>query len=533
MKSNILNKIIKKYKLVDGQKISSNLLREISLNLDIDIRDLIILLGISRKNIYKINNNKKGFLMNIKLKSDLERNNIKIEIQNLYVINAILSKKKIQNLSKLFRISEKIIIKYLDLSYKIYIRLKKSNMLTKVLNKRHHKPCIELIEEIKYKEDLTKKEIENIKIKYNKDDSEIITILGLKTKNYTNLIKGKVKKIRIDLLDYFEKENIIRELKELKNGSDTINMNDIINFKKIIKTTDILIKKAFGISNENYLKLNKNINQNIFIIDTNKKMISEMLMIELKYNPKYGERFYKMGELIKICNLKNIGLFDFIKYYSPNIRHYELNKRCIEKNKEGFWIGKNKEMSIKFLADNYDKIIKIIRILVTNFCFDNNCRELEDKFIDAAFDNITGNGYIIEKNFSFDKVLQFNIFKNKAKCAIWNCYKKTKYECVYEDNIKIISQIELEEFCYSQDDLTYEDGNTSRFLSSPLFDENQKKIMTEILDNLDQITINREVLFITISKKLKIPMNNFLQIINDIQNIFIKKFNYKIKNYIK
>ena len=245
IQSKILKDIVEEYNLKNGMKIKFPFLNQIAKNKNINIKDLVKILGIISVNEYisprQLLNKKK------------------------YVIN-------------------------LYNEYKEYTSQEK-----------------EIINKIKNKDYITKKEIEEIRNMYNIDNKKIKNILSINNKNFSNLINGNVEKTRIIIKDIAIKTFLLKmDFKYYETNKFHTKKELVLKSKKLEITLEELVK---NITNNikryqfDIIALEKNA-KGIYIgkehpfsnsfINKNYKRIMEICGQQAK---KYA-RIYKMNNLV-------------------------------------------------------------------------------------------------------------------------------------------------------------------------------------------------------------------------------------------
>lgn len=127
---------------------------------------------------------------------------IKVKINNEVIGKQEITEKNLERISKKYKINENIISKILIFNKEKDTRIKRGRKHINLKKLQDEKELINelFIEEIKYNDYITKEQIEYFKQKYNLNDEKIVKMLKVNMLNYSNLIKEKTKKMRIDLL---------------------------------------------------------------------------------------------------------------------------------------------------------------------------------------------------------------------------------------------------------------------------------------------------------------------------------------------
>lgn len=242
----------------------------------------------------------------------------------------------------------------------------------------------------------------------------------------------------------------------------------------------------------------------------------QMIKMDLKYLPQYGERLYTKEEIEKICTTYKVSIEDFLTYISRKRICYYGNFEIIQNNKKGLWIGKNPALSNKFLKENIvllmEETKKQANIIVKRYC----CNWMKENLINVGFYCIQQHGEI-ERNFSFNKDITIEKLIYKAKFKMLDemiqYFKSIKYSYVIENMSNKIEE---------------ENNKIEEWLGTVQFSLMQKIIIDKICDNLEQILINKRETIYQICKNLNITINVFRKNIREIQMLLITSNKAKI-----
>ena len=505
MKSKVLQRIVKKYQLIDGQIISGNFLKQIADEQNMLVNELITILGISERNKYKI----------------LEKDTITMRIN----IKDKITRSEIEKLEKQIKMSGRLIASYIGIDCRKYYELRNRSKYVRLkpLYKANQNTNNNLdIDSIKMKDRITKQEIENIKKYYQKTDEEMINILKTKRENYRNLMKGKTTYLKIDLLSKEEKDNIMRELREYKNEGK-ITLDDINHLKKTASVTDKIIRKAYGIECSIYKKLLDYRIKTSRIVDTKERRKVQLLKIEMKYDPRYGERYYTKKELRQITRRHGVKLETMLLYMN-NPNYYLFNKLALEKNKQGLWIGESREISNEFWEKKADTLERLTGQAVSSICHIYGVRYDRSELKQIAYEHITNTGFLIEKNFGFDERLQNNLFRKKGKYAIINFLRAQNKLYPYQQYEEQFGSMEQGSRVFADNTNNPEElieQQTDVNLSEiPIYSYHQRII--ELMKEFEGILlINRKYGLKIIAKKMNISLLKLDKWIKEIQEIII------------
>ena len=241
MKLEMLKKIVKKYQLIDGERITGGLVKQIAKEQNMLVNDVITLLGIAEYNKRRILKND-AITMIINIKENSEREKIKDKIQQIFLNRDTISFDEINEPEKQVKISARLIGKYLGLDRRKIYELRHRAKYARL--KQYHpndENIQEIIEPLKMKSEIIKQEIIDIKATYGKTDKEMIRILRVESDNYRAIMNGNSTYLKIDLLTNQEKEDIIKQIKEYKKDG-RVTKDDINHIKETINATDRMIK---------------------------------------------------------------------------------------------------------------------------------------------------------------------------------------------------------------------------------------------------------------------------------------------------
>lgn len=523
MKSKVLQRIVKEYQLIDGQIISGNFLKQIAEEQNMLINELITILGISERNKYKILE-KDTITMRINIKDKTERDEIKDKIQRLFLNKDRITRSEIEKLEKQIKMSGRLIGSYIGLDCRKYyeLRNRRKYVRLKPVYKTNQNINNSLnIDSIKMKDRITKGEVENIKNDYHKTDEEMINILKTKRENYRNLMKGKTTYLKIDLLSEEEKDNIIKELREYKNEGK-ITLDDINHLKdNTVNVTDKIIKKAYGIESSIYKKLLDYKIKTSRIVDIKERKKVQLLKIEMKYGPRYGERYYTKKELRQITRRNGVKL-EAMLLYMNNPNYYLFNKLALEKNAQGIWIGDNKVISNEFWEEKTDTLEKLSGQAASSIYHIYGVKYDRSELKQIAYEHITNTGFLIEKNFGFDERLQNNLFRKRGKYAIINFLRSQNKLYPYQQYEEQFGSIEERSRIFADNTDNPEqlieqqtDVNLSKI---PIYSYHQRII--ELMREFEEILlVNRKYGLKVIAKRMNVSLIKLDKWIKEIREI--------------
>ena len=513
-KGKVIKKIITKYGIKHGDLIDINLIKFISAKECIEINNLMTILGISvngRSHIRKNTFNKAR--VNIFNSEELKEIEIlvKDEIKGIHKI----TEKRLNRLCNKYKINSSILNKILKISknqtYKLkkgqkHIILKHDNEEKKIMNEL-------FIEEVKYKNFVNKELIEYLKQKYKLEDEEICILLKVKNLNYKNLMQMKTKKMKIDLMDEYEKREIEQKLIEKYKMQDYITKDEIIKIKEEIKATDTIIKDTFCISKEAYYRVINNETRKTRISLKETKLKVNFLKMDIKY--EYGEGFYSSAELRKLCRKYKIEFDNFLKNLSTNINRYPYMKQALKENPKGIYIGEEHRISAEFANKYAQRIENLCKRITNKYCYLSYLDTEKTDISQEAITLILEKGGNIEKNFSYDEDLMFNLFASKVKYFVIGKRNK-RYKEILLDG--------FEEYIGKTDEYSFldEELDDSVYCVDSRIKRIHQKVMKIFQDNNDYIYHNRKNAYKIISYKLKISIEKLEKVIQEIGKIYLQ-----------
>lgn len=515
MKKCIVTKnIIKKYSLKHGDFVDINTLKFIAGKEKIEIRDLMTMFNISVSNRCRL---RKSSLnkARIKIFNEDELKEIEVEVKNEVKEIKRITSKQLDRLCKKYKINKCIVNKILKISDNQNHKLKKGQKFIILKPQNEEKEIMNdlFIEEIKYKDSIQKEQIENLKQKYQLNDEEICSLLKIKTVNYRNLMQGTTQKMKIDLLEEYEKRDIEQKLIEKFKDQDYITKEEIIKIKMDIHATDKIIKDILSIPTEEFYALMKGkiIKTKIMLKEIKFKMYC--LKMDLKY--EYGERFYTSAELRKLCKKYQIDFDDFLKNLSTNVNRYPYMKQALKNNEKGIYIGEEHQFSEEFVEKYAKRIENMCRKITNRYCYSSYLYTEKLDISQEAFMMILQKGGNIEKNFCYDENLLFHLFAAKIKYFVIGKRNKRYREILLDS---------CENYAYHYDEYDIYDKENEPAYSS--IDSRIKLVHQHVMqifkDNKEYIHHFRKKAYKIIAYKLKIPIEKLKKIIEDIKEIYLE-----------
>ena len=330
--------------------------------------------------------------------------------------------------------------------------------------------------------------------------------------NYSNLIKEKTKKMRIDLLTEEERILIESKLIEKYRWQDYIRKNEICDIKNNIKTTDSIIQDILSISGETFKKLMRDEIRRTRIILKETKLRMDDLKMDIKY--EYGEGYYTSAELRKLCRIYKIEWEEFLKNISAKISRYPYIKQALKNNEKGLYIGEEHQLSKEFSRKNAKRIQNICWSITKKYCYYSHLYSEREDIAQEAFLLILEKGGNIEKNFNYNEDLLFNLLASKVKYFVIG-KRNIRYKEILTENIE---QYGIRVKTNNIDDIN-EDFMPALDSRIELIHQYIMKIFQE---NKDYIYHNRKSAYKIIAHKLQISIDRLKELIFEIKNVFLE-----------
>lgn len=468
-KGKIIQRIIRKYSIKHGDFIDINTLKFMAGKERMEVNDVMTILGISMGSRSRIRQNPFN-KTRINIFDVEELKEIEISIQDEVKGMNQITEKRFNRLCNKYKINESILTKMLKISKKQsdkqnkgqkYIVLKSQNEEKKITNEL-------FIEEVKYRDFINKEFIEYLKQKYKLKDEEICTLLEVKTLNYKNLMQMRTQKMRIDLIDEYEKREIEQKLIEIYKMQDYITKEEIIQTKQKIKTTNRMIKETLSISSEAFCRIMND--------ETRKTRIT-----------------------LKETKLKMSDLKMDIKY----------------ENEEGIYIGEEHPLSVEFVEKYEQRIENICRKMTNRYCYSSYLDTEKQDIAQEAFILVFQKGGNIEKNFSYNEDLLFNLLASKVKYFVIGKRNKRYQEVLLDCFDSYMGN-------YDEYDIFESHLSDSVFSMDSRIKLVHQHIMKIFKDNKDYIYHNRENAYKIIANKLKISIEKLERAIQEIRDIYLE-----------
>lgn len=421
-KSYVLENIIQNYRIKDEEKVTSETIYQILENTRITIQELKKCLGIPKNTYVKLRKGEKCYFI-CRLCTNINNNRIRYKpeerkILKQYIKNEYLITEDIKEMRKY--ITDDIrLMKILDISAEKYIKIL-NGKIKRIKNKifdYQDKINIrnDIIKDIKNDNIITLKEVKKAKEDKGYTDYQIKESLGLKQKQYRELIKGKeIKlkeisqkdKVKADLLKIdienlskfgdrdYSTEEIMDICKEYNIGINTF-IKEIIGNKKNPELT----RKVLNISDGKiYLGKQKQISNELIekIYLTKDKTIEKLAIVIAQM---YGRlnNFEDLKQEVYLKLIENGGKIETNLSYDQNLVINVLMKGI--KYAMFNYLSKNKfEMSlIQQTVDGYLDLLDII---------EDNTYNPQDVFENSNTDTLLSSEDITDQHREFYEVLK-------------------------------------------------------------------------------------------------------------------------------
>lgn len=235
--------------------------------------------------------------------------------------------------------------------------------------------------------------------------------------------------------------------------------------------------------------------------------------MDIKY--EYKERFYTSAELRKLCRKYNIKFDEFLKNLSTNVNRYPYIKQALKKNNKGIYIGEEHQLSRNFEKKYAKRIENMCRRITNQYCYSSYLYTEKQDIAQEAIMLILQKGGNIEKNFSYDEDLLFNLFASKVKYFVIGKRNK-RYQEILLDNFEQCKGI------YDEYDIFDKDSKDSVYSIDSGIKLIHQHVMKIFNDNKDYIYYNRRNAYKIIAYKLTISIEELRKIVQEIRYIYLK-----------
>lgn len=421
MTSFLLRRIAEKYNLTNGQKLNTKAIRNIAKLECMQKKEVLQLLHVSSIATYKcLHNRDCNFYIYLYCREELEEIKEKVlrECQNLKHMNGNMIKLMMER----YRLSDRDMREILGISYILYNRAKNENKAVTVFCQiPKDTNFIEIFEKWKKKDTVTRQDVKEIQDAYRLSKKEIKEKFHISQKEFKELLEGQIETVKIDL--YSEKEkyelkkktNYQNKYRTSKRDIERFAEKEEVSFQKAGQILDINEKRLQKLAEEKQLTLK--------ITGKNTKWKAERMLLDLKYNPIYGEHYYTLEELTLICNGYYLTIEDFFYYKTRSKVMYEMFLEAVQNNPKGVWIGSKTRISNEFIEENYTEIEKAIEKMAQNLCIQLKC-DYKDDFKSEAFVYLLETAGIFEKNLDYNPNLLIHTMLRGIKGVMLTYYQK-------------------------------------------------------------------------------------------------------------
>lgn len=318
IESKVLKKLVKEYEIRHGMVVRYPFLDTIAKKENIEIKDLMKILGIVKIKEYinpkqLLNKNK----FTIKIYSDEELIEIVSEINGKYGIDTLRNQTK------------KINENYYIFSNQILEHVVHNNALKYKIELKK-----EIVKQVRYNDYITKLEIQKLRNIEGVNDSIIKEALSINSKNFKNLINGKVNKTRIVIYSVIRKSFLLNMDLKYYETNRFFSKRELISKSQRFNLTLEEMLKNIGTSVKRY-------KYDLIALDKNKKGI-------------YIGKDHRMSA-------------KFIE-----INHEEIRRICNRNAKIYANKYKMRHLTAEFESIAFEYILQNGGIIEKNFSFDNN-----------------------------------------------------------------------------------------------------------------------------------------------------------------
>lgn len=339
------------------------------------------------------------FYIHIFFKEELEeiKNKVIEELKGFNQINGNM----IKLLKEKYHLSDRDMRDILGSGYALYKKAIEENKSIAISLKKENKlNYFEIFEKWKNKEEISYEDVKSIQEQYQLSQAEIQEVFQISKKNFKDLLDGSVQKVKVDL--YSEKDrylikkkvNLQEKYRVSKKDMERVAQNEGISVQRVGQILDVNQKCLKRLMDGKQLTLK--------ISDKNTKWKVDRMLLDLKYNPIYGERYYTSDELKFICNHYKLDVKDFFRCITRGKVLYETFLEAEQKNPKGVWIGSKTRISNEFIEKNYEKMDKMIDAKARRKCAEWRCDDKDD-LKSEAFEHLLREGGIFERNLDYDE----------------------------------------------------------------------------------------------------------------------------------
>lgn len=339
------------------------------------------------------------FYIHIFFKEELEEIKTKVieQLKGLDQINGNMIKFFKEN----YHLSDLDMRDILGVGYILYKKVIEENKSIAISLKQENKlNYFEIFEKWKNKEEITYEDVKNIEEQYQLSLTEIQEVFQISKKKFKALLDGSIEKVKVDL--YSEKDRYLIKRKVNFQEKYGVSKKDM---ERVAEDEGISVQKVGQILEVNQKCLKRLMDGKqltLKISDKDTKWKVDRMLLDLKYNPIYGERYYTSGELKLICNQYWLDVKDFFRCITRGKVLYETFLEAEQKNPKGVWIGAKIRISNVFIEKNYERIEKMIDAKARRKCAEWKYEDKDD-LKSEAFEHLLREGGIFERNLDYDE----------------------------------------------------------------------------------------------------------------------------------
>lgn len=399
MKSIIRSNIITNEKIIHDSKIEAKRLYEIAKEAEISIQKLGEMFGLKEIGKSKVRN--RTGKVELKIYTIYELQEIKKQIKQEYKDVLEINQKILRNIQDKYKIGDKQIRSFFNISYNQLIKLKKNpNYQVKNTIGEEVEDFV-ILERYRYQSYLTNEDIQNMKKEFEITTKQIAKIFQVPIERVRNLEKGKTQKIKIYLYTKKDKEKII------KNNQKIIQKQKctLQQLEKIIENElydERIILEILGIRNNDYQLLKKEKIKTTTISDYEIKQRVDMCLLDMEKLTIYGRKEYQKEELKDILDKHNLTLEEFIQYSDKREEIRNMYQESIRNNQK-IQMNSKTRMTSQFFEENFEEIQKRMAYCITNFCISHRCLQEKEDYIQDGYEFLMAEGGYIAENMKHDK----------------------------------------------------------------------------------------------------------------------------------
>lgn len=457
MKAVFLKNIIQNYGIINGEYVDSRVIRKITKETTITLKELAIGLGLSPCALTKIRKNK-PYKTKVTIYSQEEYQKIAKHIRDSFKTLQELEDTGISFLKKLYRLSDADMIRILQISKREYVACmqKKKMLIWKDSEVKVTKQEKEVLEEFKKKGEINQAEIKELEKTVTEE--KIQYELQISKEDYQKVKKGTRKKVPIVVIEDKEKQKGKKEFYSFLKNKDVMTYQELQDIKNGTSYPDFYIRTCFDISKIKYDALKNGKRKKIILLEESKKRRIDELKIDLKYLAKYGQRDYTKEEIKRLCQDYEIEEKLFLQYVVGKVTLYPYYQKAYDQENAILFIGDEKQATNEFIERNFYQIEKNINQLIYHLAKIYQCWNEIDNLRSIAYVKIVEEGGKYEVNFSYNPEIAIRLISKMCK------YEMMKYLFKVPKELGLIQEIKGNEINLLDTipDFTYDPRKSSR-----------------------------------------------------------------------